>query len=239
MSTSFYKQMISIHSVALPFILVTAGISVGLVTTFWLGWAIWQVAILVILAWLPLFFLKTVSIQRQYGWLAFFFILVVTQGAHFLEHVAQMVQIHLLGLSGLQARGILGMLDLEWVHFIWNSWVLLYAVLLVFLFRKNPWLWVLLVISVWHEIEHVYIMSVFLHTGHVGAPGLLAHGGAIGGGLPLSRPDLHFYYNLLEELVLIIAYLYQIQRLPLYNEILPPPRSPLVTGTEQVNSREE
>ena len=186
MSTSLYKQMISIHSVPLPLILLTAGISVGLVTTFWLGWAIWQVAILVILAWLPLFFLKTVSIHRQYGWLAFFFILVVTQGAHLLEHVAQMVQIHLLGLSGLQARGILGMLDIEWVHFIWNSWVLICAVLLVFLFRKNPWLWVLLVISVWHEIEHVYIMSVFLRTGHPGAPGLLASGGAIGGGLPLS-----------------------------------------------------
>jgi hypothetical protein len=231
MSTSLYKRMISIHSVPLPFILLTAGISVGLVTTFWLGWAIWQVALLVVLAWLPLFLLKTVSIHRQYGWLAFMFILVVTQGAHFLEHVAQMVQIHLLGLSGLQARGIFGMLDLEWVHFIWNSWVLLCAVLLVFLYRKNPWLWVLLVISVWHEIEHVSIMSVFLRTGHIGTPGLLAAGGAIDGGLPLSRPDLHFFYNLLEELVLIIAYLSQIQRLAMTAEILPPPRSPFVTGT--------
>jgi len=220
--------MISIHSVPLPFILLTAVISVGLVTTFWLGWAIWQVAILVIFAWLPLFFLKTVSIQRQYGWLAFFFILVVTQGAHVLEHVAQMVQIHLLGFSGLQARGIIGMLDIEWVHFIWNSWVLLCAVLLVFLFRKNPWLWVLLVISVWHEIEHVYIMSVFLRTGHIGAPGILARGGAIGGGLPLSRPDLHFFYNFLEEFVLIIAYLYQIQRLPRSDEISSSTRSPFV-----------
>ena len=231
MSTSFYKRMISIHAVPLPFILLTAGISVGFVTTFWLGWAIWQVAILVVLAWLPLFFLKTVSIHRQYGWLAFFFILVVTQGAHFLEHVAQMVQIHLLGLSGLQARGIFGMIDIEWVHFIWNSWVLICTVLLVFLFRKNPWLWVLLVISVWHEIEHVSIMSVFLRTGHPGAPGLLAAGGAIGGGLPLSRPDLHFFYNLLEELVLIIAYFSQIQRLATTDEILPSPRSPAVTGT--------
>lgn len=230
MSTSLYKRMISIHSVPLPFILLSAGISVGLVATFWLGWAIWQVALLVVLAWLPLFLLKTASIHRQYGWLAFFFILVVTQGAHVLEHVAQMVQIHLLGLSGLQARGIFGMLDLEWVHFLWNSWVLLCAVLLVFLFRKNPWLWVLLVISVWHEIEHVYIMSVFLRTEHPGAPGLLAAGGAIGGGLPLSRPDLHFFYNVLEELLLIIAYLSQIQRLAMSDEILPSPRSPFVTG---------
>jgi hypothetical protein len=150
---------------------------------------------------------------------------------HFLEHVAQMVQIHLLGLSGLQARGIFGMLDIEWVHFIWNSWVLLCAVLLVFLFRKNPWLWVLLVIAAWHEMEHVYIMSVYLHTGHPGAPGLLAHGGALGGGLPLSRPDLHFFYNLLEELVLIIAYLYQIRRLPLADELLLSRRSPSITGT--------
>ena len=231
MSTSFYKKIISIHAVPLPFILLTAGISVGLVATFWLGWAIWQVAILVILAWLPLFFLKTVSIQRQYGWLAFFFILVVTQGAHVLEHVAQMVQIHLLGLSGPQARGILGMLDIEWVHFIWNGWVLLCAVVLVFLFPRNPWLWALLVISVWHEVEHVYIMSVYLQTGHIGAPGLLARGGAIGGGLPLSRPDLHFGYNVLEELVLIIAYLYQIQRLPMAAEIIPSPRSSSITGT--------
>jgi hypothetical protein len=231
MNTSLYKRVISIHAVPLPLILLTAAISVGLVATFWLGWAIWQVAILVILAWVPLFFLKTAAIQRQYGWLAFFFILVVTQGAHLLEHVAQMVQIHLLGLSGLQARGIFGMLDIEWVHFIWNSWVLLCAVLLVLLFPKNPWLWVLLVISVWHEMEHVYIMSVYLHTGHIGAPGLLAPGGAIGGGLPLSRPDLHFFYNLLEELVLIMAYLYQIRRLPLAEEILPPPRSPFVAGT--------
>ncbi len=41
MSTSLYKRMISIHSVPLPLILLTAGISVGFVTTFWLGWAIW------------------------------------------------------------------------------------------------------------------------------------------------------------------------------------------------------
>jgi hypothetical protein len=221
MSTPLYKQMIAIHSVPLPLILLIAVISAGLVSTFWLGWALWQVALLVILAWLPLFLLKTASIYRQYGWLAFFFILVVTQGAHLLEHVAQMIQIHLLGLSGLQARGIIGTLDIEWVHFIWNSWVLIGAVLLVFLFRKNPWLWVLLAISTWHEIEHVYIMSVFLKTGHPGAPGLLARGGAIGGGLPLTRPDLHFYYNLLEELVLIIAYLYQIQRISMSDEILP------------------
>jgi len=42
-------------------------------------------------------------------------------------------------------------------------------------------------------------MVVFLCSGIVGGLGLLATGGAIGGGLPLSRPDLHFVYNLLER----------------------------------------
>ncbi len=213
MSKLWARQVGAIHSVPFFLLLLTFLISVTMVSTFWLGWAIWKVALLVVMAWLPILLLKTAEIYRRYQGLAFFFILVVTQGGHFLEHVAQMVQIHLLGLSGLQARGIFGMLDIEWVHFIWNSWVLIFVVLLLFLFRKNPWLWLMLVASTWHEMEHVYIMVVFLRTGHVGSPGLLAHGGAIAGGLPLTRPDLHFFYNLIEETLLLIAYVYQIKQL--------------------------
>ncbi len=213
MSMQLSKKMIAIHSLPFYAVCLTGLISVAIVSTFWLGWAIWQTALLIVLAWLPLFFLKTASIYRNYGWLALFFILVVTQGAHFVEHLAQMIQIHLLGLSGKQASGIFGMLNIEWVHFIWNSWVLVFVVLLLFLFRKNPWLWVLLVVSSWHEIEHVYIMSVLLRTGHPGSPGLLAQGGVLGGGLPITRPDLHFLYNLAEEVVLLIAYVYQIHQI--------------------------
>ncbi len=62
--------------------------------------------------------------------------------------------------------------------------------------------------------EHVAIMSVYLRTGIVGSPGLLAHGGFIGGGLPLTRPDLHFLYNLIEETLIVIGYVYQVKHLP-------------------------
>jgi hypothetical protein len=208
-----YQKMMAIHSLPLSLVVLIGLISVGIVSTFWLGWALWQMALLIVLAWLPLFFLKTASIYRQYRWLALFFILVVTQGAHFVEHLAQMIQLHLLGLSGQQASGIFGMLNLEWVHFIWNTWVLLFVLLLLYFFRTNPWLWVLLVVSAWHELEHVYIMAVLLRTGHAGTPGLLAQGGALWGGLPIIRADLHFLYNLAEEALLLIAYVFQIHRI--------------------------
>jgi hypothetical protein len=69
------------------------------------------------------------------------------------------------------------------------------------------------VIVTWHALEHLAIMSVYLRTGIVGSPGLLAHGGAIAGGLPLIRPDLHFLYNLIEEALILIAYTYQLKHL--------------------------
>ena len=57
-------------------------------------------------------------------------------------------------------------------------------------------------------IEHISIMFTYLATGVPGTPGLLSKGGLIGGGLPLTRPDLHFLYNLIETVPLTIAFVY-------------------------------
>lgn len=122
-----------------------------------------------------------------------------------------MVQIHILGLSGASARGIFGALDIEWVHFVWNTWVLLALVLLLWRYPRNRWLWVTVVLAGWHELEHIVIMIRFLTTGQAGTPGLLALGGLLGGGLPLSRPDLHFFYNMVETVPLLAAFDTQIQ----------------------------
>ena len=194
---------------AVPAILLfgTFGASILLVSTCWLGWAVWFTAFLIIAAWLPIFFLMTRARARQSLYLAFFFILLCTQGGHFIEHSAQMIQIHLIGLPPMEAHGIIGTLDIEWVHFIWNSWVLIYGSFLLFFARKNSWLWLLLILALWHECEHIYIMDCYFKTGMMGAPGLLAHGGALWGGLPISRPDLHFLYTLLEEAFIVCGYL--------------------------------
>jgi hypothetical protein len=121
-----------------------------------------------------------------------------------------MVQIHVLGLSGPAARGIVGQLDLEWVHGIWNGAVLGLLVVLLTRFPRNRWLALAAVIATWHLVEHVAIMAVYLSTGVVGTPGILARGG-VAGGLPLARPDLHFVYNLAETTPLLLGWAHQVR----------------------------
>jgi hypothetical protein len=163
-------------------------------------------------AWLPLVGYVMSIFYRLYGTgVAMLFLLVMGQAAHLAEHTAQMVEIHILGLKGPQASGIIGQLNNEWVHLIWNSWVLVFCFVLFYWLRKNPWLYVLFVFGIWHEIEHLYIISVYIRTGIPGTPGLIAQGGLIGGGLPISRPDLHFLYAVFEETLIVVAFAREIR----------------------------
>lgn len=176
------------------------------------GWPLWAIVLGTLLPWSPIITRETVFLGIRYGWLALFYVLTLTQTGHLLEHVAQMAQIHILGIAPRSAHGVFGALDVEWVHFPWNAGVAVAALLLVRVFHRNPWLWLVLAIAVWHGIEHSYILSVYLATGTAGTPGFLARGGILGGGSPLLRPDLHFLYNLVETLPLVMAFLHQYAR---------------------------
>src|SRR5215467_5267588 len=211
-STSFAKTVLALHHIPLGSFLFACLLSLGIITTLLLSWTMWLVALLVAAAWLPLLMMKTASLYRRYRWFALFFVLVVTQGGHLLEHCFQMIQIHLLGLPAAQANGLISIFNTEVSHLVWNTWVLALVGALIFLFPRNHWLKVVVVVSVWHTIEHVYLLSEALKTGISGLPGLLGQGGLIGG-LPLSRPDLHFLYNFLEEALLLVAYFWQIHQI--------------------------
>ena len=207
------SRLVAIHSVpsqAVGLTALTSGAS--LTVAIIQHWPLWGMGLAVVVPWIPLFAAETARIHRHYGYLALFYVLVVTQTGHLFEHVAQVTQIHIFHLAGASARGIFGTLDLEWVHFIWNSWVLVAVLLLLPQFRKNLWLWATLGLSVWHEIEHLVVFYVYLTSGKSGTPGLLARGGLIGGGLPILRPDLHFFYNLIETLPLVIGFVWQLHR---------------------------
>jgi hypothetical protein len=145
-------------------------------------------------------------------WLTLLSILAVSQTLHLFEHVAQMVQIHILGLAGANAQGIVGQLNIEWVHFIWNGWVLVTLVVLLPRFPRNWWLIGVALFAGWHLLEHAVIMATYLRTGVVGSPGLLSAAGLINGGLPLARPDLHFLYNLVETIPLLIGWRVELKR---------------------------
>jgi hypothetical protein len=175
----------------------------------------WQIYIAIMVLWTPFYIFEALVIMRRSIMLALFFVLMVAQSMHFIEHIAQMTQIHLLGLAGTQAHGLIGMLDLEWVHFIFDGIIITTcAFILIFPFRRNPYLWALLPIAVWHAIEHIFIITYYIRTGIPGSPGLLAQGGLINGGLPITRPDLHFLYNLAEETLIVLGFFYQWKHMP-------------------------
>jgi len=210
MNATLVRRIVTIHDVPPHILVLTAFASyTGQILASLQRWPLWAVVLATLAPWIPVFAREIVWTYRHYHWLALFYVLVVTQTGHFLEHVAQVVQIHGLGLTGAQARGVFGALDIEVVHFVWNTWVVIAVLILLVPFRRNPWMWPTLAITAWHAVEHFYIMSVYLSTGVSGTPGLLARGGLIGGGLPLLRPDLHFFYNLVETLPLIAAFVYQ------------------------------
>lgn len=221
------RQIATLQQVPLFVVVLASMTSFGLLVVHaMIGWQLWLVTVLILLAWSPIFVRITLALYHRYRWLALFFVLLVGQSVHFVEHIAQVIQIHLLGFDVSQAHGIIGQLDLEWTHFLFDAaWAPLCVYTLLVIYRKsNPWLWVLAGVAGWHAAEHVAIMRVylgwaswqgsFLWTGIVGSPGLLASGGAIGGGLPLSRPDLHFIYNAIEETLILIAYVHQVDQLP-------------------------
>jgi hypothetical protein len=145
-------------------------------------------------------------------WRFFFTALLAFQLAHVGEHVAQMIQLHVLDLPAAQAHGIIGVLDIEWVHFVWSSFVFVATLALVWRLPQSRWLLLTLLLATWHELEHITLITTYITTGVSGTPGLLAAGGLLGGGLPISRPDLHFLYNAMLTVPLFLAFRAEILR---------------------------
>lgn len=213
MNRSAFQRLRGFRKVPRRFILIATVTSVAAADVLnHEQWPLWAIGLAVVAPWIPFIAIEIAWTFRHYNWLALFYLLVITQLGHLGEHVAQEYQLHVLQWPASQAHGVFGSLDIEWVHFIWNLWVIAAVLVLMCFFPRNPWLWITAVLAGWHEIEHSFILTVYLRSGMVGTPGLLAAGGAIGGGLPLSRPDLHFLYNLIETLPLVVAFGYQLRR---------------------------
>jgi hypothetical protein len=119
------------------------------------------------------------------------------------------VQVFMFNGELSRAHGVFGQLDFETVHFVWDSivWIGLGALLLRF-GGTNKWLWLSFAASSLHEIEHIYLFVIYRFD-----PGFYAAGGLEGimgsGGLVgsmLARPYLHFTYNVLVIVPLVIAF---------------------------------
>jgi hypothetical protein len=168
----------------------------------------WYIAAAILIAWTPFAYRYTMQLVKRDARLAIYFVFIALQSVHMMEHVAQMVQIHLLGRQFSASHGIFGaVMDTEWLHFLFDSlWIPGCMVYLLMLYGgRDRWLWILFPLAVWHCAEHVVIIDYYIRTGVVGSPGILASGGLIGS--PLSRPDLHFLYNAVETWIMAKAFL--------------------------------
>jgi hypothetical protein len=149
---------------------------------------------------------KTMPLTTRYAYA--FFLTVVVQAFHFVEHVAQMLQRFVFNIT--PAHGLIGRLDLEQVHVVYNTMYLAMAVYLLVgwlaLRRELPrmgGLFVgLLVFAVvaqsYHEVEHAVKLFQFLDTNKQGTPGIL--------GTHFDGVLLHFIFNLTVFLPILVTF---------------------------------
>jgi hypothetical protein len=196
------------------------------------GYALWVIALFGLAPWLPLVVSEVVWKYERYGAWALFGVIVMLQLGHLGEHSVQVLQLLLSGGQLAQSHGVFGQLDFETVHFIWDSAIWLSLCLLLRPFASgNRWLWVAFAAASLHEVEHVYLFWIYnTHPAFYAAggfEGIMGYDGVIGS--PLARPYLHFTYNFLVILPMVLAFWDETKRAQrAWPE--PAPREPLAIG---------
>lgn len=177
--------------------------------TLGLGAPLWLIWLALLAPWAPI-----VAVESKYklGYdavFASFGLMVILQILHMVEHSTQVAQLALTGGVAANSHGVIGQLDFETVHFVADTLLWLSLGLMAVIFRgRNVWLWVAFAFAGLHEVEHLYLfwMYIFEHTVYLsgGASGILGHYGLIG--TPLDRPYLHYTYNFIVFVPLLIAF---------------------------------
>ena len=213
-------------------VLLAAGVAVAAAGMRWRGLPLWGATVAVLLLLLPVAVLKWRGDLRRFGVTATVIsILLAMQGFHSIEHAAQLIEYHLLNWPMRQSSGLISAANAEWIHFLWNWFVLIVAAYLVWAGMRNPWAWLLLAWSLAHTLEHTYLFVRYLDAlselRRMGVPNVPAQGlpGVLGrdGWLATSaatqgtflcrlpgvttavRLDLHFWWNTGETLLMILA----------------------------------
>lgn len=143
--------------------------------------------------------------RRNPLWLAVFMIVVAV---HWVEHLVQVAQIHLMGTPVPQALGVLGevwpdLVSSEWLHFTYNLAVLVGAALLLRLFGGpvRRWWAVGVWAQVWHFFEHGLLFAQV--QGGFTLFGAETQSSVVQ--LLIPRVELHLFYNAIVTLLLGVA----------------------------------
>lgn len=154
-------------------------------------------------------------------------ILLVLQGLHTLEHIAQVVQYYLLGWPAGRSLGLVTAANAEWLHFAWNAGVLAGVIFLFAKGLRNKWMVALLGWALLHTLEHSYLLLRYFQVlaelrtlglapvpalqslpGVLGKDGLLSLSswcGNLSGLTTAPRVLVHFWWNAGEIALLGLA----------------------------------
>ncbi len=124
----------------------------------------------------------TLQTLTNFGYI--FLLANILQTFHFIEHIAQVTQKFILGWT--EAHGLIGVLDVEWVHFFYNVAYLLMLNAAFFglgfhksgsEFSKRRVLYYAFILGLglqnYHMFEHIVKIIQYLNTGVEGTPGIL------------------------------------------------------------------
>ncbi|MFO7167641.1 MAG: hypothetical protein DIU80_006390 [Chloroflexota bacterium] len=201
----------------------------------------WAITVIVLLALLPVGVLKWREDRRRYGTVVMLLsVILITQGLHTVEHIVQWVQYYILMMPARQSTGLVSAANSEWVHFVWNWWVLLVVAVLVRGGMRGWLAMLLLAVTVLHAVEHTYLfvrhymvlnelraLNITTLTAQ-GLPGIIGQDGwlarspvtqgtflcTLPGLTTAPRLDVHFWWNLIEMLLLLGAGHVFLRRLP-------------------------
>jgi hypothetical protein len=180
----------------------------GVCFAFAAGARLWIGGLAFLVPWIPIVAVEARWKYARYGIFAVFTLLVLLQVLHMGEHAMQVGQLYVHRGDLAQSHGVFGQLDFELVHFVTDTLLWINLGLLVVIFRgRNTWLWIAFVAASLHQIEHLYLFWIYqVHPSFYaqgGFAGIMGDHGLIGS--PLDRPYLHFTYNLIVVVPMLIA----------------------------------
>lgn len=128
--------------------------------------------------------------------------------AHWAEHLAQAVQVYLLGWPVPEAKGALGMafpwlVRSEWLHYGYAVSMMVAFIVLRhgFTGRSRRWWNAAMWIQIWHHVEHLLLLVQALTGAYL-----------LGATLPTSivqlvipRVELHLFYNTVVFIPMVVA----------------------------------
>jgi len=203
--SSLQLQRVPVGAVLLTMVASGIGIGWSILDSF----PFYGVVAMGLLPWIPLFFFEAAWKYENYGFYAILGTFTVLQLGHLGEHTAQVTQLLIYDGNLAKAHGIFGNLDLELVHFVWDTGVWLGLLLCTYkLGFRNKWLLVSLLFSSLHEVEHMFLFYINRTNldfyQHGGFAGIMGEHGLIGS--PLARPYLHYIYNFFVVVPLVMAF---------------------------------